>query len=444
MNIQAAVDGNPPNTTFVILPGVYRLQSIQPKSGDSFVGISQPVLSGAQVLTSFTLMGNLFVAGGQTQQGQINGTCDSTHPQCIYPEDVYFDGVPLFHAASLSAVVSGSWYFDYAAHNIYLADNPTGHVVETSVSRSAFSGPASNVTINGFIVEKYAVPAQFGAIGDQYPGSNWVITNCEVRWNHGAGINLGNGSQATLNYVHHNGQKGIGGGGNNMLVQGNKVSFNNWAGFDPNWEAGGMKFAQTTNLTVRGNTIHDNVGPGAWSDVDSYNTLYESNVIMNNAGGPGIQYEISYSGTIRYNTVCYNAIAQPSWLWGSQILIQNSQNTVVYGNTVETPATGGNGIGIIQQDRGAGTYGPRLAINNSVHNNIITYRGGVSSSGLVADYNQTQVIQTGGNLFDYNAYHLADPNWYHWNWGNGMTFALMQQAGQEVHGTADANMPPLQ
>ncbi len=212
----------------------------------------------------------------------------------------------------------------------------------------------------------------------------------------------------------------------------------------PTGKLAAWKFAETTNLTIRGNTIHDNVGPGAWSDVDSLNTLYESNVIMNNTSGGGIQYEISNGATIRYNIVCYNSIPQSSWLWGSQILIQNSQNVQVYGNTVETPVGGGNGIGIIQQNRGSGPYGPRLAINNSVHNNVVTYRGGVTSSGMVADWNEAQLIQTGNNSFDYNAYHLPDPNWYHWNWGDGVTFALLQQAGQELHGTADANMPPMQ
>ncbi len=209
-NIQAAVDSNPANTTFVLQPGTYRLQSVQPKSGDSFIGVGQPLLSGAQILTAFTKVGNLYVAGGQTQQGQLNGVCDSVHLQCIYPEDLYFDSIPLLHAGSISSRgVPGIRYFDYPSHNIYFADNPTGHVVEASVTRSAFWGPASNVTISGLVIEKYAVPAQFGAIGDQYPGPNWIITNNEVRWNHGAGINLTSGSQATLNYVHHNGQKGL-------------------------------------------------------------------------------------------------------------------------------------------------------------------------------------------------------------------------------------------
>src|SRR5580658_2168088 len=347
-NVQSIVNANPEGTTFIFQPGIYRLQSIQPKNGDSFVGQNSPILSGAQVLTAFTRQGNYWVAGGQTQQGQLNGICLAQYPMCQYPEDLYFDNVPLLHVASLSAVGPGSWYFDYPNHNIYFFDNPSGHVVEASVTRSAFSGPAANVTISGLTIEKYAVPAQFGAIGDQYPGPNWTVSNNEVRLNHGTGISLQSGSLATLNYVHNNGQKGIGGTGSNVLVEGNRVSFNNWAGFDPSWEAGGIKFAAATNLVIRGNTVDDNVGPGVWTDVGSINTLYESNVIMNNTAGPGIQDEISYSAIIRYNIVCYNSMSQPNWLWGSQIEIQNSQNVQVYGNTVETPmptpTTGGNGI----------------------------------------------------------------------------------------------------
>jgi hypothetical protein len=443
-NVQSIVNANPEGTTFVFQAGIYRLQSIEPLSGDIFVGQNNPVLSGAQVLTTFTQQGGYYIARGQTQQGQLNGVCLPAYPMCEYPEDLYFDNVPLLHVASLSAVGHGSWYFDYPNHNIYFFDNPSGHVVEASVTRSAFWGPAANVSISGLTVEKYAVPAQFGAIGDQYPGPNWTVSNNEVRLNHGTGISLQSGSLATLNYVHNNGQKGIGGTGSNVLVEGNRVSFNNWAGFDPSWEAGGIKFAVATNLVIRGNTVDDNVGPGVWTDVGSINTLYESNVIMNNTNGPGIQDEISYSAIIRYNTVCYNSIPQPSWLWGSQILIQNSQNDQVYGNNVETPFTGGNGIGIIYQSRGSGTLGPYLAINNSVHNNTVVYRGGVSSSGAVGDYNEAAWLLSGNNLFDYNAYHLVDPTWYHWAWGPGVTFAGFQQLGQDVHGTADAIMPPIQ
>jgi Right handed beta helix region len=443
-NVQSVVNANPEGTTFIFPAGIYRLQSIQPKTGDSFVGQNNPIFSGAQVLTAFTRQGNYWVVGGQTQQGQLNGVCLAQFPMCEYPEDLFFDNLPLLHVASLSAVVHGSWYFDYPNHNIYCFDDPSGHVVETSVTRSAFSGPAANVTISGLTVEKYAVPAQFGAIGDQYPGPNWMVTNNEVRWNHGGGIYLLSGSMATLNYVHHNGQKGMGGSGSNVLVEGNKVSFNNWAGFDPGWEAGGIKFALASNLIIRGNTVDNNVGPGIWTDIGSINTLYESNVVMNNTNGAGIQDEIGYSAIIRYNTVSYNSMPQPSWLWGCQIAIQNSQNVQVYGNTVETPLTGGNGIGIIYQSRGSGALGPYLAANNSIHNNSVIYRGGASSSGAIGDFNEAFWLKNGNNLFDYNAYHLIDPTNSHWTWGAGVTFTGLQHLGQELHGTVDAVLPPMQ
>ena len=446
-NVQLAVDANPENTTFIFRPGIYRLQSIQPKNGDSFVGQYGAVLNGAQLLTAFTRQGNLWVASGQTQQGQQHGVCDSQHPTCGYPEDLFFDSLPLLHVGSLSEVVPGSWYFDYPNHNIYLADDPSGRLVEASVSPSAFSGPANNVNITGLTVEKYSNPAQHGAVGDQ-PGSNWIVTNNEIRWNHGCGMGLSDGSQAKLNFVHHNGQLGIGAVGKNILVEGNQVSFNNWAGFDPTWEAGGMKASESSNLIVRGNSVHDNFGPGLWTDIDSINTLYESNIVMNNSNGAGIAHEISYAAVIRYNIVANNSLRQSSWLWGAQIMIQNSQNVQVYGNTVDVPAatTGGsNGIAIIQQNRGTGAYGPYLAINNSIHNNSIIYRGAYNgTTGQGADYNAAALASSGNNVFDYDTYHVQNISNAYWIWQTGLAWSGFQQVRQETHGSVDNIMPPPQ
>jgi parallel beta-helix repeat protein len=443
-DIQQAVDQNSPGTTFVLNSGLYRLQSIQPQDGDTFLGQGPTgaILSGAQLLTNFTQAGALWVASNQNQQGQTNGSCDAQHPMCATPEDLFFDDTPLLHVGDISQVAPGTWYFDYANHLIYFADNPTGHKVETSVARSAFWGPASNVTIQYLTIEKYAVPAQFGAIGDQYPGPNWTIQNNEIRWNHGVGINLGSGSQALNNYIHHNGQKGIGGDGANMLVQGNDISFNNWAGFDPTWEAGGGKFAQMSMLTLRGNSVHDNAGPGLWCDVDCIGVLIENNTVVNNSGGAGIQYEISYMGTIRNNVVRGNFDGTSGWLWGSQILIQNSRDTAVYGNTVEV-IDKGNGIGIIQQDRGTGAYGPRIAANNYVYSNSITHRmSPQGANGEVADYNSQSLLATQNNVFDYNSYHVTDPSALHWFWGGPQNWDGMHAMGQELNGTLDTNLPP--
>ena len=63
------------------------------------------------------------------------------------------------------------------------------------------------------------------------------------------------------------------------------------------------------------------------------------------------------------------------WLWGSQILIQNSANVEVYDNLVEVSDQFGNGIGVIHQDRGEGEQGPWHAVHNWVHHNTIVHLG---------------------------------------------------------------------
>src|SRR5207302_10804402 len=69
-NVQAAVDQSGPGTTFILNAGTFRLQSVQPKDGDIFVGTGATILNGAQLLTSFGREGVLWVAYDQNQQGQ--------------------------------------------------------------------------------------------------------------------------------------------------------------------------------------------------------------------------------------------------------------------------------------------------------------------------------------------------------------------------------------
>ncbi len=47
--------------------------------------------------------------------------------------------------------------------------------MEISVTRRAFAGPAEKVTIENLIIEKYAIPPQMGAIGDQFPSPGWMV-----------------------------------------------------------------------------------------------------------------------------------------------------------------------------------------------------------------------------------------------------------------------------
>src|SRR5206468_1628136 len=189
--IQDFVRANPAGTTFVLQPGVYRMQSVIPKNEDIFVGQPGAILNGSNLLTTFsqeTIKGvTYWVAPGPSQPGQIHAHCETTHPLCGYPEDLFIDNQPLLRVARLADVTTGACYFEYSSAKIYFLDNPKGHVLETSTTSVAFAG-GDNVTLQGLVIEKYANPAQRGVIGDRKVGNSWIIQNNEVRLNYGTGI----------------------------------------------------------------------------------------------------------------------------------------------------------------------------------------------------------------------------------------------------------------
>lgn len=435
-DVQAVIDQSPEGTSFVFSPGTYQRLQLRPKSGDSFSGAgSTTVLTGAVRLASHKQVGSLFASPYGGTAGQQNGICTTQASMCRYPEDLFFDNRPLQRVASIAQVAAGRWYLDYVNRRVYYADNPAGHVVEVSSARSAFGGRATGVRISSLTVEKYAVPAQMGAIGDQFPGANWTVAKCTVRLNHGAGIRLLDGGHIIGNLVTKNGQLGVGASGANIIVQGNEISYNNYAGFDPSWEAGGGKFTNTVGLVVRQNKAHDNKGPGLWTDIDNSNTLYDSNVVQNNAG-EGIKHEISFAAIIENNTVSGNGNTA-NFLWGAQILVQNSSDVEVMNNRVTVGSFTGNGIGIINQNRGADPAGRSYnAQNNYFHDNDVTYLGQDGSSGIAVDFDPDQIF-TASNRFDYNHYHVAQLNETCWQWRGWKTFSGFQDGGQEQHGSVD-------
>ena len=128
------------------------------------------------------------------------------------------------------------------ADKIYIADNPTGQKVEAGKLVFAFGGNAQNVTVQNLVIEKYDPPIQDGAIQG---GQGWTIQDNEVRLNYAVGIIVRDSSKIIGNYVHDNGQMGLGGSGDNILVQGNEIAKNGyWSGIDVLWEGGGFKYVR--------------------------------------------------------------------------------------------------------------------------------------------------------------------------------------------------------
>jgi parallel beta-helix repeat protein len=414
-NLQTLVNNNPSSTTFSLAPGIHRLQSVVPKAYDSFVGQTGAILSGAALLTNFSHSGSYWIAQAQvTKRSSYPGTCDSAHPVCTLPEDLFFNNVLKTRVASLSLVASGTWYLDYGTGKVYMGDNPSGHTVEISVLPYAFSGGAASVTVSHVTIEKYACVAQDGAI-QGFASTYWAIGWNEVRYNHGSGIRSGVGMWIHDNYVHHNGQLGIGGGSSGVGVQSNEIAFNNVSGYSYYWEAGGVKFSNSQNVTVRYNYSHDNSGPGYWADINSQNIIFDSNQATRNKEA-GIMYEISSYGTISNNYIWNdgsNADGSNLW-WSGGIMISNSSNVSVYFNNISNCV---NGIAGLLASRGNAPNGqPYLLQNINVNNNTITQSTGTAAGIVEQSTFDSSVYTTWNNVFHANTFKLTDQAGQYFVW----------------------------
>jgi parallel beta-helix repeat protein len=290
------------------------------------------------------------------------------------------------------------------------------------------NGP-DNVTIRNLIIQHYVPGIQHAVISGGGESWYWVIEDCEIRENRNVGLAASTGWLVRGNFVHHMGSLGVAGSGDAITYEGNEIAFNNTDNVDPGWEAGGSKFVYTTNLVLRNNYVHDNKGPGLWLDGNNIHALYEGNRITDNYG-PGIDHEISYDAVIRNNVVEGNGFGATSWIDGAGILVADSPNVEVYGNTVRY---NNDGIAGKHTGRGSGNYGPYQLKNLWVHDNVIVMEAG--QTGVVTNTADPVFSAGWNNRFDYNTYTLGTADkYYAWDpWY--ITTSQWTAAGQDPHTT---------
>lgn len=414
-NWQAKANAAATGATFCVRAGIHRHATVAPKASQKFYGETGAIMSGAKVLTGWVVDGSRWYVTGQTQGGtQDNGTCLTSHPRCRYPQDLFINDSLQKHESSLAAVGAGEWFFDYTADRIYVGSSPTGKTVETGVTPQAFVSSVTNGEIHNLTIEKYATPAQSGAI--HISGSGWTVADNIVRWNHGGGIRGVRGGDVLRNLITANGQLGIGCGGcPGILVEDNEISYNNTARYSDGWEAGGSKWAVTNGLTVRGNHSHHNIeSPGLWTDIDNFNVIYEDNIVEFNAAY-GIQHEISFNAIIRNNTITGNGTSARcgGGVACAGIAIHNSRDVEIHNNTLSGNF---NGIVLLEQNRGVSDngFGAFLTRNIETHDNTVTQsRTGSVAAGLVQQTGDPTAFAS--TTFEDDDYFLpASGNFFHW------------------------------
>ncbi len=416
-DLQAAIDAHPAGTTYVIAAGIHRLQVATPKDGDRFFGEPGAILNGAKVLTEFTRFEGHWVAEGQDQERPPRDLrCIEGYSGCQHSEDLFIDGVMLWQVTDLADLGPGTWYFDYEADRIHLFDDPSGRRVEASIAAvAAFNGPADDVHVEGLIVEMYETGIR------AFEGRRWTIVGNETRLNHGNGIRAGSEARIIGNYTHHNGAYGMSAfRANDLLVQDNEIAYNNTAGFEPAWDAGGTKFGECEGIRIVGNHVHHNFGTGLWVDGSNTGVVYEDNLVEHNERH-GISHEISYAAVIRNNVVRNNG------LYG--IFVSGSPDVEIVGNEIVDNAVRAV-WGFYDPVRGEGPLGPFEVRNLDVHDNRI-----VSSTGITGiDHKGPDpgIYDEWNNRFHDNEYVVsADADLFLWD-GSLLTFAEWQAQGNDA------------
>jgi hypothetical protein len=451
-DLQALVKANPAGTTFVLQPGVHHDGVESLKNGDVFTSPSGTTAdgvmeNGAKTLdgwTQVTLNGARYwtTAGGIPLKtgGWDSSKCEPGFDGCFHPQNLYFDNADYIHVTSLASVAAGRWYYDFnggdggVVNNIYLTENPTGHIVELGAHYHAFySYAVSSITIQGLMIEKYAPFLMDAAISIRGPG--WLVQNNEIRLNHGSGVLPkpgGNNARVLNNSLHDNGDFGFGAGGvTGGVFQGNTVYHNNIDHTLKGFGAGGGKFGGAINILVSSNTVHDNDGVGLWCDAYGNHQTYDHNTSYNNT--MGIAIEICNDVTVTNNVVYGNGrMAQIGTSSSSNVDIEH--NTV----TVSGPRVPGIAIGYTTARGGCGA-GCTIPTGMKVLNNYITLTGTRQKAAGAWDYSHTASSWQAPGMFDGNTYCVPQLPWTEtsWMWGQAfgsMTWSAWQAAGQDIHG----------
>ena len=258
--------------------------------------------------------------------------------------------------------------------------------------RSAFSGGATNVTLDSITIQQYATGRQGGAIHPDKSASGWVVRNVSAVRNYWAGLMAADNMKILGGSFSDNDQLGIGGNAATGVVldgldadpatfDGPELARNHTLHESCDWEAGGMKW-DVGRVTIRNARVHDNDCKGLWADINARGALIERNLIENNRD-EGIFYEISQDAVIRNNHVYGNGLGGNGWYWAGGITVASSFNVEVYGNRLSGNY---NGITGTQQNRTDSTPPAHLLDDYNVHDNVICATGGGrQATGVIAD-----------------------------------------------------------
>ena len=380
-NVQAALNGAPPGTTFCFGRGIYHVSALIPKSGDVLDGRGQ-----AAVLD-----------GGNSASYATYG--DSTFPG---PSDVIIRGfvirnfhTPLQHGAIEDFNGSG-WIIEY---------NHITHNAAAGVTTG------DNDRVIGNLID-WNTQAGFGAHGDGglYEDNDISYNNfglaVDPNWEAGGGKAWETRNLTfESNYVHDNGGPGL--------------------------------WADTNNIDTvfDHNTITNNRGPGIYDEI-SYDATIVNNIVTGNgmSSAPGSDKGQGYGWDAGIQLRASGALSPSSPVIISDNIVTDNFNGITL---IQSPSPNACRNKFLDEGR----YGPCNVRNVIVENNYITMSQGMT--GEMQDGTNNSIFTSWNNRWVNNHYcvtSLVHPNdSYAYNWfawmNHNVSWSAWQGYGLDKSGT---------
>lgn len=401
-SLQSLIDAAPAGSVLDVPPCIYH-EMVTINKPLTIDGHGQAQIRGSDVWTDWYASGGSFVSGLTVPafSADHQGVCADGSNRCNWPEQVYVDGTPLTEVDAGSTPGAGQFALDSARH-VVLHDDPNGHTVEVATRERWVDTESDNVTIQGMTFWHAANAAETGAIGNQNR-NGWTLQDSYLYMAHGGIVSIGGASnpnsqtRVLRNQIAGSGYEGIDGFQNtNTLIQGNVIYNNNLSGFDSvNWAGAGLKLVAFSNLTIDGNEVRNNAGPGIWCDIGCQDVVVSNNRVHDN-NGAGILFEISVGAKIYNNAVWNSSPGAPA------INISSSANADVYSNVL---AWNNLGIAVFSEERSNRPSQGTVGI--TIDSNIILSNG---QSALALEWFQ----RGSGNLLESGSGNSGNGNafWY--------------------------------
>jgi len=434
------------------------------------------VIKGSELVKGWVKDGNVWKKEGWTkdfvQKEFAKGAGASADVMQVYQKDgVRGEAVVLFRVRTVEELRAGKCYWDETTGTITIypaaghdAFDPNRDGIEVPVRNAGLSVDGRHITARGFQVRQVTG-------GNGIGGWHNRMEDCVFTWSGNNGCHV-TGFYTTLQRCETSycGCTGMGGVGEEILIEDCVLTDNNIWRYNPGWHGGGAKFIPGfSKSVVRGCRFERNYGPGLWFDASCNDNLIENNNCSDNEGC-GIAVEISRGNLLR-NNICNGnraplpgvdivptdrgihpvncqQLRQEGGRGGTGIVISSSPyskvyNNLCYGNQGEGIDVEGNRRS--SEDMTDYSTGEREEVwfsshNVDIRNNILINNGGqalrMARSGRDAD--------TFNNRSDYNIFYSADNRpLVRWGFG-GTVFQTLEQwqkeSSNDLHSVLGAPM----